>query len=142
LVDSILVLRKLSEMEQYLQQIREFAGLSLDEYSSDWKTQRIVERTLHLMIELCIDIANHFISDKGLRVPVSYSDSFRVLEESGLISSSTYEVMSKMAKFRNIVVHHYEKVDASIVITILRRHLDDFLLFQDAILKQLAGAGD
>jgi uncharacterized protein YutE (UPF0331/DUF86 family) len=41
-----------------------------------------------------------------------------------------------------IVVHHYEKIDASIVIIILRKHLDDFLLFRDAILKQLAAAGD
>ncbi len=142
MVDSILVMRKLSEMEQYLQQVREFAAMSLDEYSSNWKAQRIVERTLHLMIELCIDIANHFISDKGFRVPVSYADSFKVLEENGLIPASTYEVMSKMAKFRNIVVHHYEKIDASIVVTILKRHLEDFILFRDAILKQLARSGE
>jgi uncharacterized protein YutE (UPF0331/DUF86 family) len=142
LVDSILVMRKFSEMEQYLQQVRAFAAMSLDEYNSDWKAQRIVERTLHLMIELCIDIAHHFISDKGLRVPVSYADSFKVLEENGLISRSTYEVMDKMAKFRNIVVHHYEKIDASIVVTILKKHLDDFLLFRDAILKDLDRADD
>ena len=142
MVDSILVMRKLSEMEQYLDQVREFASLPLEEYSGNWKAQRIVERTLHLMIELCIDIANHFISDKGLRIPVSYADSFKVLEENGLITASTYEVMSKMAKFRNIIVHHYENIDASIVVMILRKHLEDFLLFRDAILKQLTSAGD
>ena len=54
MVDSILVMRKLAEMEQYLQQIREFTAMTLDEYSSDWKAQRIVERTLHLMIERCV----------------------------------------------------------------------------------------
>ncbi len=47
-------MRKLAEMEQYLQQIREFTAMTLDEYSSDWKAQRIVERTLHLMIERCV----------------------------------------------------------------------------------------
>jgi uncharacterized protein YutE (UPF0331/DUF86 family) len=141
LVDSILVMRKLSEMEQYLGQIREYASLSLEEYGGNWRAQRIVERTLHLMIELCIDIANHFISDKVLRVPVSYADSFKVLEENGLINTSTYEVMSKMAKFRNIIVHHYEKIDAAIMVTILKRHLDDFLLFRDAVVKQLPGGG-
>lgn len=142
MVDSILVMRKLSEMEQYLDQIREFASLSLEEYSANWKAQRIVERTLHMMIELCLDIANHFISDKGLRIPVSYADSFKVLEENGLITASIYEVMSKMAKFKNIIVHHYENIDASIVVMILRKHLEDFLLFRDAILKQLTRAGD
>jgi hypothetical protein len=42
-------MRKLAEMEEYLQQDREFAVMSLDDYSSDWKAQRIVERTLHIM---------------------------------------------------------------------------------------------
>lgn len=45
--------------------------------------------------------------------------------------------MERMAKFRNIVVHHYDKIDESIVVTILREHSDDFLLFRDAILKTL-----
>jgi uncharacterized protein YutE (UPF0331/DUF86 family) len=40
----------------------------------DWKTRRIVERTLQIMIELCIDIAGHIISDRRLRVPVSYAN--------------------------------------------------------------------
>jgi hypothetical protein len=35
-VDSILVMRKFSEMEQYLQQIRAFAAMSLDEYNDDF----------------------------------------------------------------------------------------------------------
>jgi len=47
-------MRKLAEMEQYLQQIREFTAMTPDEDSSDWKAQRIVETTLHLMIERCV----------------------------------------------------------------------------------------
>ena len=39
-----------------------------------------------------------------------------------------------MAKFRNVVVHQYEKVDAEIVIVILKRHLKDFDRFKDVIL--------
>ena len=50
--------------------------------------------------------------------------------------------MEKMAKFRNVVAHHYDRVDAAIVVTILRRHLDDFLLFRDAILAVSSLAAD
>lgn len=60
-----------------------------------------------------------------------------MLLEGNLIDPSLYQVMEKMAKFRNIVVHHYDKIDESIVVTILREHLDDFLVFRDAILKTL-----
>ena len=40
-----------------------------------------------------------------------------------------------MAKFRNVVVHDYDRVDAEIVIGILRRNLDDFTKYKDAVVK-------
>ena len=73
MVDKTLILRKLAELEEYLGQIREFSSVSAEDYSGDWKTRRIVERTLQIMIELCIDIAGHIISDRRLRMPVSYA---------------------------------------------------------------------
>ena len=140
MVDQTLILRKLSELEEYFGQIGEFSSVSVEDYSGDWKTRRIVERTLQIMIELCIDIAGHFISDRKLRVPVSYADTFTSLVEAGLITPQISEVMEKMAKFRNVIVHQYEKVDTEIVIMILRKHLDDFLVFRDAVLQMLNNA--
>ena len=130
-------MRKLSAIDDYLQQIGEFSGVNVDEYRSNWKSQRIVERTLQIMIETCADIANHIISDRNLRIPTSYSDTFRVLFENNVIDENLFAVMEKMAKFRNIVVHQYEEVDAEIVIIILRKHLDDFVRFREAILSSL-----
>lgn len=137
MVDKNMVLRKLSAIDEYLQQIREFSGVSVDEYKSNWKSQRIVERTLQMLIETCADIANHIISDRNMRIPTSYSDTFKVLLENNVIDENLFSVMEKMAKFRNIVVHQYEEVDAEIVIIILRKHLDDFVRFRDAILGSL-----
>jgi uncharacterized protein YutE (UPF0331/DUF86 family) len=137
LVDNTLIMRKLSELEEYLAQIRTYAGITVSEYTVDWKVQRIVERTLQLMIELCLDISSHIISDRRLRVPGGYADTFRTLGEAGLISADLLVVLEKMAKFRNIVVHQYDRVDAGIVVTILQKHLDDFLLFRDAVLDIL-----
>jgi len=130
-------LRKLAELEEYLNQIREFSSVTVAEYEDQWKTQRIVERTLQIMIELCADIAGHIIADKKLRVPASYADAFRSLREADIISAELLGIMEKMAKFRNIVVHQYEKVDAEIVILILQKHLADFLVFRDEIVKAL-----
>lgn len=69
MVDILLIQRKLTELEEYLKQIKEYQDISISDYRRQWKIQRIVERTLHLMIEACIDIANHVVSDKGLRPP-------------------------------------------------------------------------
>ena len=137
MVDKALVLKKLTELEEYLKQVREFSGISLEEYSKDWKAQRIIERTLQMMIEVCVDIANHIISDKECRIPKSYADTFRVLYEEKFLEKELFETMERMAKFRNIVVHHYDKVDEAIVVGILKKHLDDFLHYRDGILKLL-----
>jgi uncharacterized protein YutE (UPF0331/DUF86 family) len=135
LVDKNLILRKIAELEEYLEQIREFSSITAEQYAGDWKIQRIVERTLQMMIELCVDIANHIISDRRLRVPVTYADTFKVLSEAGLIDQNLYNTMEKMAKFRNIVVHNYDRIDQSIVVMILRKNLDNFLFFRDQIIQ-------
>ena len=142
MVDKAVVLRKLSELGTYYGHIKEFADITIDKYKDDWKTQRIVERTLQIMIETCADIANHIISDRGMRPPTTYADTFRVLRENKIISPELFGTMEKMAKFRNVVVHQYEKVDAEIVIVILKRHLNDFDRFRDEILIYMQGLSE
>ena len=137
MVDKTLILRKLAEFEEYLKQVNEYAQVTADQYSKDWRTQRIIERTLQMMIEIGADIAGHIISDKGYRVPTTYADTFRVLYENDMLNKELFEAMEKMAKFRNIIVHHYDKVDTEIVIGILRNDLGDFVSFKDAILKAI-----
>lgn len=137
MVDKALVLKKLAALTEYRQQLTEYSFLTVAEYQSDWKVQRIVERTLQMMIELCADIAGHLIADQGMRTPETYADTFRVLGENGILSPEQTATMEKMAKFRNIVVHQYETVDAEIVVLVLRKHLDDFDRFGQAMVKQL-----
>ena len=137
MVDKAVILRKLSELETYLKQVREYSGITLQAYKSDWKTQRIVERTLQMMVETCADIAGHIASDRGMRTPTGYADTFRVLEDNGIISPDLCGSMEKMAKFRNIVVHQYERVDSEIVIAILSRYLNDFERYREAILAHM-----
>jgi uncharacterized protein YutE (UPF0331/DUF86 family) len=125
-------------METYLSQIREYSKISVTAYKNDWKIQRIVERTLQILIELCIDIANHLISDKGMRLPTGYADTFKVLAENRIISKNLFKTMEKMAKFRNVVVHQYEKIEPLIVVSILHKNLDDFEKYKKAIVKYLS----
>lgn len=135
MIDKALVFRKVASLDEYWKQVSEYSHITVDLYRSEWKTQRIVERTLQMMIELCADIASHIISDNGLRTPETYADTFRVLAENAIITPEQLAVMEKMAKFRNIVVHQYEIVDAEIVILVLRRHLSDFNQFRDSVVQ-------
>ncbi|MBI5197508.1 MAG: DUF86 domain-containing protein [Nitrospirae bacterium] len=136
-MDKAVILRKLSELETYQNQIREYSGITAEDYKKDWKTRRIVERTLQILIECCADIANHIIADGNMRSPTGYSDTFRVLTENQVTGQDLGAIMEKMSKFRNVVVHQYEEVDVEIVIVILRKHLQDFDRFKQAILTYL-----
>ena len=137
MVDRPLILRKLDSLSLYAKQLAEFRGVGLEEYTRDWKVQRIVERTLQMAVETCADIANHLISDESLRAPLSVADTFAVLREAGIVSDSLHGALVKMAKFRNVVVHQYDEVDAEIVIAILAKHLGTFDAFRLEILSHL-----
>jgi len=115
MVDQTLVLKKLATLEECRRQLTEFTSLTVADCRAGWKVQRIVERTLQMMIELCADVAGHLIADRRWRIPETYADTFRVLGENGLLTPEQTTIMEKMAKFRNVVVHQYEAVDAEIV---------------------------
>lgn len=42
MVDDNLILRKLSQLDEYLQQIEEYSSITVADYGSDWRAQRIV----------------------------------------------------------------------------------------------------
>jgi uncharacterized protein YutE (UPF0331/DUF86 family) len=92
-----------------------------------------VERTLHILVEACIDAAQHIISDEGFREPSTYRDTFVILAEEKIIPAGQLSPLEQMAAFRNLIVHYYEKVDDAIVFGVFQRNLNDFLRFVDTI---------
>ena len=51
-----------------------------------------------MMIEICLDVANHIISGKGYRRPLGYADHFTVLKENGVLNSRLCGPLEKMAR--------------------------------------------
>jgi uncharacterized protein YutE (UPF0331/DUF86 family) len=132
-VDRDLILRRLASLETYLGQLAPYRGIDVDEYRSDWKTQRIVDRTLHLAIETCMDLADHIVSDRRLRVPETGAESFEILAEAGLLPASLGAALASMVGFRNILVHDYTRIDPSVVVRVLDHDLADVERFRNAI---------
>lgn len=139
MVDKNLVLKKIKELQQRQVEIEEFKSITIDQYKKDWKIQRIVERTLQIMIEICIDISNHIISDNKYRIPQNNAESFEILFENNIINKKLKDTMKKMVGFRNIIVHEYFEIDPEIVVNILKSKLDDFKKFEKAVIKFLKG---
>ena len=135
MVDRDLILRKVADLETYLSQAAAYRDVDDTAYRGDWKVQRVVERTLHLIIEVCMDIADHVVADGRLRVPDTGADTFVILAEAGLLNGPLAERLARMVGFRNILVHDYAKVDPDIVLRVLRADLRDVEQFRDAVLQ-------
>lgn len=135
MVDRDLILRKLSDLETYLGQLASYRGLDVEDYRSDWKTQRIVERTLHLAIETCMDVADHVVADRRLRVPETGAETFEVLAEAQIITTDLAASLGRMVGFRNILVHDYARLDPFLVINALREDWRDLERFRLVVLR-------
>jgi len=128
---------KLRFLREYLTDLKEYESISLTDYQTNKKDQRFVERTLHLACECCLDITAHIISRKGFREPKDNKDFFGVLFENNIISVPVREAMVKMAKFRNIVVHDYARIEPGIIIGILKKDIGDFKQFAREVINYI-----
>ncbi|MBI5327590.1 MAG: DUF86 domain-containing protein [Deltaproteobacteria bacterium] len=129
------VKRKLGLLAEYLKDLKEYERVSYVQYTGSKMLSRYIERTLHLAIEVCLDIASHIISIKGFREAKDNKDMFEILTEEGIIPEKLKHPLTEMAKFRNIIVHGYEKIDAAYVVKVLQKDLKDFDAFAESILE-------
>ena len=135
MVNEEVISRKLSQLNSYISQLRETTDIDWKKYQKDIRSRAFVERYLHLAIEEVIDIANHFVSFNRWREPRGYRDLFLILAEHKIIPPEELSTYQNMASFRNMLVHHYEKIDEQLVFGIFKKHLGDFDRFIEYIKK-------
>ena len=124
---------KLARIEAYLTKLQEIIPDGFKEFEKDWRTQMIAERGLQILIEIIIDVANRLIAINNWGPTTSSADSIRLLVLKKVISSE--EPYLKMIKFRNFIVHDYDRVDNAIVYLILTENLDDIRKFREEVLS-------
>lgn len=137
MVNIVLVERILNDIKAHLTDLRAAEDITWERYRTDVRARRFVERTLHILIEACIDAAQHLIADENMREPTSYRDTFAVLAEQKILQPDDLPRFEAMASFRNLIVHYYEKIDDELVYGVFKQRLDDFDLFVDRIVNHL-----
>ncbi|WP_456367056.1 type VII toxin-antitoxin system HepT family RNase toxin, partial [Thermococcus sp.] len=65
------------------------------------------------------------ISRNKFRLPSDYADSFRVLNERGLIDDDLTKRLISMARFRNRLVHLYWEVEDRMIYRIISKDIKD-----------------
>ncbi len=133
MIDKAVIVRRLTALDEYYSDLIEARDISFEKFSSNKVSRRYIERTLHMAIEACLDVANHIISYEGFRESINNQDTFAVLQENGILDDELADQLKEMAKFRNVLVHDYLRVRADIVYGILQDRLEDLRQFGSVI---------
>jgi uncharacterized protein YutE (UPF0331/DUF86 family) len=138
-------LAHMREMDEALDDWERYMSLPLERLLRERDLRNMVLHALLVSIQASIDIANHLISEEGLRRPANYREAFQILGEAGLIDVDLARELSDLAGFRNVLVHIYWGLDMEMVYHILqndRKHLVNFRDEVKRILCDRSGRGD
>mgnify|MGYP002632854804 CR=1 FL=1 len=125
---------KLRIIEQKLEEIESWNITSFEVLKQSTLLQNALERALQVSIEVMIDISERILALNQLRPLPSAAENMQKLQELGLLTKrQEYE---EMVKFRNFIVHRYERIDLEIIYNILKNKLFLFREFVEEIRKK------
>jgi uncharacterized protein YutE (UPF0331/DUF86 family) len=138
-VDELRVRQMLDRLGAEIDALRRLGRRDADELLRDDDLLAAVKYRFIVAIEVCIDVGRHVVASEGLRAPLDYADVFAVLADAGLLDSAIAADLRDTARFRNLLVHGYAKVDDTRVVEILGERVDDLAAFRTALAR---AAGD
>ncbi len=109
-----------------LRQLREIGQTSRETFLGDPRTVNAAKYLLIVAAEAALDICNHLAARRGGRSPEDYADCISIMAEIGVVDVALKDRLIRMAKFRNLLVHLYWKVEDGEVHRVIREDLDDF----------------
>ena len=86
-----------------------------------------------MLVEIVIDVCQRLISLAGQAPAASGAEAVERCVQLGVLSRN--EAYEKLVRFRNFIVHRYERVDVEILVDMVNRRLSDFELFRSEILS-------
>ena len=136
-LDRLKIQGKIDLIDRNLEFLIEYNQIDENDFLKSYKDIQAVKYSLFEIIGACIDIASHIIAVKGFQRAESYSEMFEILGTKKIISQELANKLSNMAKFRNVLVHSYAKIDNLRVLEYLKTELSDIKLFVGTILLYL-----
>jgi uncharacterized protein YutE (UPF0331/DUF86 family) len=127
------ILQKLQSLDQVLAELDSLGKVTVQTLNEDWRIRRAVERDLQVLVEIVIDICQCLISLSNQAPATTGAEAVeRCIQLGALSRKETYE---RMVRFRNFIVHRYERIDVEILVEMVNRHLADFEHFRNEILN-------
>ena len=107
--------KKINEIQKYLDELMEMVPNTLKEYESNKIVRAACERYFEKVVESVTDLAFIVITLKKFRIPDDDIDSFRILEENGIIDDELYNRLKDAKGMRNFIAHQYGQINDKLV---------------------------
>ena len=137
-LDREVLRRKLSRIVEYLRWLQSMRGLSLAEYKADFVRRKAVERVLQEVVDTAVDINSHLLVEGGRPAPEDLYSSFTELTQLGVLEKSLSSELAPSAGLRNRLVHAYDTIDDSVVLSAVGRAIDQYTLYVARVEKFIA----
>jgi uncharacterized protein YutE (UPF0331/DUF86 family) len=130
-----LIRARCAEIEESVSRLEQIRVQPRDEFLADRDIQDIACYRLLVAIEAAIALCYHVSARQSHKVPEEYAECFRLLGEAHVIPADLAERLQLMARFRNLLVHMYWKLDYSRVYDVLHESLADLRTFCSAVAR-------
>lgn len=114
------ILAQLQTLDDALLAWQRYRQIPYEKLTQDIDTQYMIRHAMLLSIQASIDLATGMAVTKTSRRPDTYRETFQVLGKFQVIPEDLAGELSKLAGFRNILVHEYTRLDVKRVYRILQ----------------------
>lgn len=130
-----LIRARCAEIDSSLNRLEEFRRLPREQFLSNQDTLDVACYRLLIAIEAALALCFHVSAKRLHQVPEEYAGCFSALEQAGIIPTDLSIPLQQMARFRNLLVHVYWKIDYGQVYDVITTRLDDLRAFRAAIAR-------
>ena len=122
-------------IDDNLEKLNTLSSLSRDEFMADFRNIDATVRILQTSIQALVDISRYVIRSLELPSADSYREVPVVLADAGYLDQTSTPIYDEMVKFRNLVVHHYYRVNPEDIYSILTQNLSDLQNWRTTLLE-------
>lgn len=124
-----------AEIDSSLSRLEELRRLPRETFLSNQDTLDIACYRLLIAIEAALALCFHVSAKRLQQVPEEYAGCFSSLERAGIVPPDLSLRLQQMARFRNLLIHVYWKIDYDQVYEAVATRLDDLRAFRAAMAR-------
>lgn len=138
MIDKEFIKNKIIYIQNELKALARYKDYTFEEIVSSFELHTITERIIERIINDSLDINQHIIVEgrKG-DIPFDFRESFLLLVDFKVYPKSFAERISGSVDLRNILVHHYRKLDEKIFYKSIKDCLKDYTRYCGYLLRFL-----